>query len=111
MSAVIGNECERILAYQAQADGLPPFRQNFRFYLGRKFEIDIAWPDHRVGCEINGGVWNSKTGAHGSPLKILRDLEKSNLLVMEGWKVLRFTPDQVRAGEAIAGLKRLLGGV
>ena len=107
MSAVIGNECERILAWQCVADKLPPFCQNHRFHPARKFELDIAWPAHKVGCEINGGVFNQ--GAHGRPMNILRDMEKSNLLVVSGWRVLRYTPAQVRSGEAIEGLKQLLG--
>lgn len=109
MNAVIGNEAERVLAYQCAADKLPWFVQNYVFAPLRKFELDIAFPDSKVGIEIQGGIWNSKTGAHGSPLKILRDLEKSNLLVLNGWRVLRYTPAQVRNGEAIKGIKQLIG--
>jgi hypothetical protein len=35
-------------------------------------------------------------------------MAKGNLLVFLGWKVLRYTPLQVRQGDAIAGLKQLL---
>jgi very-short-patch-repair endonuclease len=106
MHAVVGNEAEQILAYQCQADGLNGFKQNFRFHLTRKFEIDLAWPDHKVGVEIDGGIFNGK--AHGSVMGILRDMEKHNLLLVSGWRVLRYTPTQVRNGEALEGLKQLL---
>jgi len=69
----------------------------------------LAFPDLKIGVEIQGGIWNGATGAHGSPLKILRDMEKGNLLVLSGWRVLRYTPSEVKNGEAIAGLKQLLG--
>jgi very-short-patch-repair endonuclease len=106
MNAVLGNEGERTLALQCMADGLPRFWQNYRFHAKRKFEIDLAWPDQKVGIEIDGGIFNGK--AHGSVTGILRDLEKHNLLLLSGWRVLRYTPAQVRQGEAIEGLKQLL---
>lgn len=102
----IGNVGEQTLAYQCIADKLPPFVQNYVFLEHRKFEIDLAWPEYRVGVEVNGGVWSK--GAHGRPLAILRDMEKSNLLVLSGWKVLRYTPQEVSVGIALAGLKKLL---
>jgi hypothetical protein len=103
-----GNEMEQCLAYQCMADGIYDFEQNFIFDAKRKFEIDLAVPSQKCGIEIQGGIWNSKTGAHGSPLKILRDMEKSNLLVLSGWRILRYSPAQVSSGEAIEGLKSLL---
>lgn len=105
----VGNTGEQTLAYQCIADKLPAFIQNYVFMKERKFELDFAWPEYRVGVEIQGGVFNSKTGAHGSPLKILRDMEKSNLLVLCGWKVLRYTPQDVSCGIAVAALKQLFG--
>src|ERR1700677_3981126 len=72
MNAVLGNEGERTLALQCMADGLPRFWQNYRFHAKRKFEIDLAWPDQKVGIEIDGGIFNGK--AHGSVTGILRDL-------------------------------------
>lgn len=102
----VGNVGELTLAYQCIAGKLPPFVQNYVFMKDRKFEIDLAFVEYRVGCEIQGGVFIK--GAHGSPLAILRDMEKSNLLVLSGWKVLRYTPDEVSVGIALAGIKKLL---
>jgi very-short-patch-repair endonuclease len=107
----IGNSAEQTLAYQCLSDKLPPFEQNYRFHPNRKYEIDLAFPRLKVGVEVNGGVWNGATGAHGSPLKILRDMEKGNLLVLAGWRVLRYTPSEVENGAAIAGLKQLIEGI
>jgi very-short-patch-repair endonuclease len=104
---VPGNRGEQTLAYQCLSDGLPPFVQNFIFNSQRKYEIDIAWPMHKVGVEIQGGVFTR--GAHGSPMAILRDMDKSNLLVLDGWRVLRYTPTEVKHGKAMFGIKKLLG--
>lgn len=106
ITAPVGNVGEQTLAYQCIADKMPPFVQNYIFMANRKFELDFAWVDYRIGVEINGGVWSK--GAHGRPLAILRDMEKSNLLVLSGWKVLRYTPAEVSTGFALAGVKKLL---
>jgi hypothetical protein len=102
----VGNAGELCLAYQCIADKLPPFVQNYNFLPDRKFEIDLAWVEYKCGVEVNGGVFTK--GAHGSPLAILRDMEKSNLLVLCGWKILRYTPSEVSVGNALAGIKKLL---
>ena len=107
-TAIVGNPAEQTLARQCQHDGLPWFAQNYRFHALRKYEIDLCFPDYKVGCEIQGGVWRRNGGAHSSPLMILRDMSKSNLLVMEGWAVLRYTPLEVTDGTAVDGLKVLL---
>jgi very-short-patch-repair endonuclease len=103
---VIAGQIEQVLAYQCMADKLPPFELEYRFIPTRKFRLDIAWPSLRVGVEIDGGVFSRQ--AHGSITGILRDMDKHNELILAGWRVLRFTPAQVRSGDAIEGLKRLL---
>ena len=103
--SAIGNEAERILAYQCRADGIS-IVQNYRFHEHRRFEIDIAQLDTHCGIEINGGVFTGQ--AHGSVRGILRDMEKRNLLIQSGWRVLVYTPAQVKNGEAIEGLKQLI---
>lgn len=103
-----GNQAEQTLAYQCLSDGLTGFEQEYRFDALRKYRLDLAFVREKVGIEINGGIWHGN--AHSSPLMILRDMEKSNLLVLSGWRVLRFAPAQVNNGDALAGLKRLLEG-
>ena len=102
----IGNPIEQALAYQCLADGLADFEQNYLFCETRKYEIDLAFPAQKVGIEIDGGLWAK--GAHSRPIGIMRDMEKGNLLVLCGWRVLRYTPAQVMNGEALEGLKALL---
>lgn len=101
-----GNEAEQVLAYQCMADGLTNFEQEYVFCETRKYRLDLAFPSQKVGIEIEGGLWAA--GAHSRPIGILRDMEKANLLVLSGWRVLRYTTAQVKNGEAIEGIKALL---
>jgi very-short-patch-repair endonuclease len=102
-----GNQAEMVLALQCCADGLKDFEQEYRFDPSRKYRLDLAFPKQKVGIEIEGAIFAA--GAHSRPLGILRDMEKGNLLVLSGWRVLRYTPAEVNEGKAIEGLKQLLG--
>ncbi len=72
----------------------------------RKFALDYAWPDVKVGVECEGGVWTK--GAHGRGSGIMRDMEKSNLWTVMGWRVLRLTPSQLVQPDSLAMLAQLL---
>lgn len=80
--------------------------RNHRFHPTRRWEIDFAWPEYRVGLEIQGGIWIG--GAHARPMNIERDLEKHNALLDLGWRVWHFTPKQVKSGIAVQHLERVL---
>lgn len=60
---------------------------------GRKFRFDFAFPAERLGIELEGGLWSR--GAHSRPAGIQRDIEKHNFAVLNGWKVLRFSTDDI----------------
>lgn len=79
--------------------GLPTPERNFAFSSERKFQIDFAWPEVRLGCEIDGGIWRQNGGAHTGTGHI-RDIEKGNLLLDMGWAVYHFIPQQARNGNA-----------
>ena len=101
-----GNKAEQTLAFQCLADGLSGFKQEYVFDPARKYRLDLAFPSQKVGIEIEGAIFAQ--GAHSRPLGIIRDMEKVNLLGLSGWRVLRYTPEQVQRGEALEGLKALL---
>lgn len=99
---------EYVFEQQCLSDKLPEFKREFVFHAIRKFRFDFAWPQFKVALEVDGGIFNG--GAHSNPMNILRDMEKGNLATMDGWRVLHYTPSQVKVGLAIAGLKKLLAG-
>ncbi|WP_321822893.1 hypothetical protein [Pyramidobacter piscolens] len=49
----------------------------------RQWRSDVAWPDVKVGLEINGGIW--QMGRHNHPAGYLKDLEKNNGYAVRGW--------------------------
>jgi very-short-patch-repair endonuclease len=77
---------------------IPEPVREYRFHPARRWRLDYAWPDFRLAVEIEGGVWIN--GRHTRGRGFLGDLEKYNELAMAGWSLLRFTPGQVRNGEA-----------
>jgi very-short-patch-repair endonuclease len=64
-----------------------------KFYEGRKWRFDYAIPEFKIAIEIEGGVWTM--GRHTRPQGFLKDMEKYNTATCMGWKLLRFTPDEL----------------
>ncbi|HMG43406.1 MAG TPA: type IV toxin-antitoxin system AbiEi family antitoxin domain-containing protein [Acidimicrobiales bacterium] len=83
--AVTGSAFERLVyAFLCEA-GLPqPVLQHEVCVDGRDYRFDLAYPEQRVGIELDGtihlrrDVWE-------------KDHERQNALVLAGWTVLRFT--------------------
>lgn len=78
----------------------------WRFSLSRKWRLDYAWPDYKVGVEVNGGVWSR--GRHTRGKGYINDLEKLNEAQILGWIVLQFTPQQMKTWEAKETIERAL---
>jgi very-short-patch-repair endonuclease len=82
----------------------PPRRWRFDFVLAAEAGATLhptVW-----GIEVEGGQWS---GGHRRGAEADKDCEKSNAAVMNGWRVLRFTPRMVECGEAIAVIEAALG--
>lgn len=56
----------------------------------RNYRIDIALPKRMLAIEVDGWSFHGK---HLAGFK--KDREKQNLLVVEGWRVLRFTAGEI----------------
>ena len=83
-----------------------PLVYEYRFAPPRRFRFDAALPQERVAVEMDGGAWIQ--GRHTRGAGFIRDLEKLNLAVLLGWRVLRYTPQQIEDGTAYRDLSRLL---
>lgn len=57
---------------------------------GRRFRLDFAWPDHKIGLEVQGGIWTR--GRHSRGTGQLGDMEKNNLGIIHGWRVFQCPP-------------------
>jgi hypothetical protein len=72
---------------------LPTPTPEYLFHPVRKWRIDWAWPDYRVGLEVDGGIWHN--GRHTRGAGWLKDSEKLNCAAALGWRMLRVTPAQL----------------
>lgn len=78
----------------------------WKFHPIRKWRFDYAWPyingevpkGGPIAVEIEGGIWVK--GAHTRGKHFLSDCEKYNTATAMGWRVFRFTPQQLKKGEA-----------
>lgn len=89
-----------------RAAGLPEPEREYRFHATRKWRLDFAFVEQRLGVEVEGGIYRGGGHTHVKDLK--RDMEKSNALTLAGWRLLRFHGDQVRSGEATDVIRQAL---
>lgn len=72
-SAVVKRWPEAVAEYPAQVPG-------------RKFRLDVAFVEQRLCIELDGWQFHGKFLAD-----FKRDRRRQNLLVMHGWRILRFS--------------------
>ena len=93
----------------AKARGLVVATEHY-FALPRRWRVDVALIEPPgvavpgLAIEIDGGLF--VRGRHSGGQGQLDDMAKHNALAERGWRVLRFTPHQVRTGEALEQIRR-----
>jgi very-short-patch-repair endonuclease len=65
----------------------------YKFHPDRRWRFDYALVDSRIAIEIEGGLWLQ--GRHNRPLSMIKDFEKYNNAAMLGWRILKYTPQQI----------------
>jgi very-short-patch-repair endonuclease len=50
-------DLEETLMLLIRDAGLPEPVRQYRFDKVRRFKLDFAWPDLKLGVEVNGGTW------------------------------------------------------
>ena len=85
--------------------GLPAGEIEFRFAPPRRWRFDLAWPDLKVAVEQEGGVWIQ--GRHSRGAGMVADMSKYNEAALLGYRVFRFTPQQIKSGEAYQFMLRV----
>lgn len=91
---------------QIRMAGLPEPEREAMVIPGRRYRYDFCWRANRLLVEVQGGVWGK--GAHSSGSGINRDTEKLNTAVLQGWRVLQLTTNQIRDGLALAWTQEAL---
>lgn len=93
---------EKIVAMVASEVGLSEPVAEYRFHPTRRWRADFAFLRERILLEIEGGAWTY--GRHTRPRGFLNDMEKYNEAVLNGWLLLRVTPQQVKALDPLRDL-------
>ena len=92
-----------VLLQQLALAGAPEPTLEYRFAAPeRQWRSDLAWPEHKVLGEYEGGIWTG--GAHTRGKHYQSDCEKYNAAALRGFAVYRFTYDMVKSGLAVSTL-------
>jgi very-short-patch-repair endonuclease len=79
--------------------GVPRAVYQYTVRSGGRFiaRVDFAYPECRLAVEVDGH------DSHRTPAQLQSDLTRQNLLVAEGWTILRFTwADVVQRPDMVA---------
>lgn len=95
-----------LLAFQIKAAELPSPECEYKFFPGRKWRADFAWPDKMLIVEYDGGIYSRGRHVRGKGFEL--DCEKFNAATLAGWRVLRFTRKHVESGMALMCIEMAL---
>ena len=87
------------LAVKIADSGLPAPQREYRFHPPRRWRFDFAWPKYCLAVEVDGGVYSA--GRHTRGAGYEKDCEKGNAAVVDGWRVLHFTPTHITGDYAV----------
>jgi very-short-patch-repair endonuclease len=62
----------------------------YKFHPSRKWKFDIAFINHKIAIEVDGGIWIM--GGHNRGAQIKKDWEKRNTATSMGWKIFYCEP-------------------
>ncbi len=83
---------------------VPQFNFRIRTVGGGSVELDVAWPEHRVGLNVDGYQW------HGGRRYWKRDLQREHQITVSGWNVKRIIPE-ITDDELFALIATILGSL
>jgi very-short-patch-repair endonuclease len=102
------SEGEETMARDLSAYNIGYLRE-YQFAPPRRWKFDFALLSNSIAIECEGGVYGR--GRHTRPKGFIADCEKYTEAAIKGFKVLRFTTDQITSGVAIQTVLRALGRV
>jgi hypothetical protein len=87
------------MAMVCKIAGLPAPKHEQMLVPGRKWRVDLCWPEWGLVMEIEGGIWTG--GRHVRPAGFKADCEKYNALAVQGYALLRILPEWIENGKAL----------
>ncbi len=100
-------DLEALLLWQIRDAGLPEPHTQYQFHGTRKWKADVAFPQFRVICEVNGGTHQHM--AHSTGTGIHRDYEKQNAAQLMGYRYFEFDRQMIEDGTAINTICEAIG--
>lgn len=97
---------KRVVKVYFEEQGLPTPVFEYRFHDKRKWRIDVAWPDHRLGLEVQGGIFVQ--GRHSRGASLLKEWEKLNTGSAMGWRWFFCQPKDVCTQEVVNYIKEAI---
>jgi very-short-patch-repair endonuclease len=95
-------EAELLMEIHLNELGLVPWEPELRFDTRRKWRFDYAVPRLRVAIEIEGGIFPFRNargemtvGGHVRGAHYQSDLDKYNTAAALGWRVFRFSTEDI----------------
>ena len=101
-----GSAAEELFALQLRAACLPKPVREHRFHASRRWRFDFAWPERLIAVEVEGLTHGG--GRHQRIGGYQKDLEKYNAATLDGWRVFRFSQNDVKRGVALQMVEEVL---
>jgi len=78
----------------------------YKFHPTRRWRFDFYLPQFKTAIEVEGGVFTNGRHTRGKGYK--GDMEKYNTATSMGFRVLRFTPDELLSLQAIETIRKTM---
>lgn len=98
------SELEETLAAHIRYAGLPQPEREYRFHKTRRWRFDMAYPSRKLAIEVEGGTWIN--GRHNRGSGSIKDMDKYNAAALDGWRVLRFSGNHIKSGDALMTIEK-----
>ena len=85
---------------------IPESEYMFAKELKRKFRFDYCYSKHKLAIEIEGGIWIN--GRHNRASGFIKDMEKYNIACVLGYRILRFTIQDLKKESTYITIKDAL---
>lgn len=86
------SKLEQIIALRLRSINME-FEAEYKFHPTRRWRFDFALVGDKIAIEAEGGIWIG--GRHNRGSGFVKDVEKYNAAVRLGWKVLRYTTENI----------------
>lgn len=80
-----------------------------KFLKDRRFRFDYAILEYKIAVEQEGGIWTN--GRHTRGVGYKRDMEKYSLAAIEGWIVIRRTPQELSTSATLDLIRRAIQNI